>query len=391
MLLYSELGRHTPPPPPYSLSRRESARSKVAGEGSQRPTPPPPPPPPPYSSSSAAKPDCTTPSTDNLQRQSVVWDDSYLSRNGNAVLLPPMPPQRSAAQVSNSQQSFEDYPGSLMCNWSCPGLPAQPVEPRWTPVGVLGYPGPPLGGTRVPLPKCCLERLGHSTPPSSAFDADTRIRPDYEKLTSQSANELYLGHNVAPCATQPAIDSLASVAMMDQKSLHTSNRQLSKDMASLTNIVTKDATRSFEAFDTMCSWSWTATQSQQAVERRATMTMPPTAQELGAVEKLLGLKNLLDVRDVNTSERDPGDRIDESMRTVMIPKGQGYASPARPIHGPRHSEDYTASQARNRCSHGVHSSHRRSSASARFSPYKRGQSTTTERMERRLGNAVDRR
>ena len=390
MLLYNELGRHTPPPPPYSLSRRDSSRSKAASEGSQRPAPlPPPPPPPPYLSSSAAKPDCTIPSADNLRRRSVGWDISYLCRDDNAILLPPVSLQRSGVQVSTPQQSFEDYPGSLMSDWNRPSLPAQPVEPRWTPVGVLGYPGPPLGGTRTPLPMFQSEKWGHSTHPSFEFGAGTGIVPAHEKLTSRLPNGLYLGHSVAPCATQPAIHSLDTVAMIGQKPLHILKRQPSKDITSLRNIVTNDATGSVEAFDTMCSWSWAVAPSQQAIERRATLVMPPTAQELGAVEKLLSLKNLLDASDVNTRSGNRSDGEQAPVCAAMGAKHPGYTFPALPKQESWPSNHYTSSRGRNKGSYGVHSSHRRSSASARFAPYKRRQSTMAERMGRRLGSAVD--
>ncbi|KAF6217673.1 hypothetical protein HO133_006775 [Letharia lupina] len=383
MLFYEELGRHTPPPPPYSLSKRRTTKVKLENEASQ---PPPPPPPPPYLSSTP-KPDCTIPSIDELWRQAVVSDGPYLARQGNAIPFPLVPLQRSATQVFDSEQCFGDSQGGLNCNWSCPGIPAHPVEPRWTPVGILGYPGPPLEGAMAPLPEYPLESGGHSVPRSFVFSPRTGIGLDHQKWTSQSPSTVSLGHNVVCHATQPPVHTLATRSMMDQKPLYTFRKQSSRDIASLANITTTDVTGSFGPSETMYSLS--ALPSQQAVEKRAKLTPRPTPQEFDAVRKVSDVKSPPDANQRSSSDGDASEGDGDSARVPKVAKGQDNAFPTRFKPDPRPSKDRTTSQRPDRVHHVSHSSHRRPSASARFEPYKRRQSKVAEMMKQRQGGAAE--
>lgn len=381
MLLYNELGRHTPPPPPYSLSKRDTTKIELANEVSQRSAPPPPPP---YLSSTP-KHDCTIPSIDDLRRQIEASDDSYLWRNCNAILLSPVPPQCSAAQGFNSQQSFEGSSGSLKSNWSFPRVPAHPVEPKWTPGGILGYPGPPLGGATAPLPRFPLERLGSSRPQNPVFTAGTRIGPTHGRLVPQPPSTVSLGHNGAPCTAQPPVHTMA---MMDQKPLHTFKIQAGKEIASLANNVrNSDATGSFEPCESMCRSS--AMPSRQAIRRRATLSTVPTPQDLDAVKKPSDGKSVLDANEDSSSYGDSSDGDDESTRVATVPKGQNFAFPARSGHEVRSSKDFTTSHRRDRGRPVSHFSYRRQSASARFMPYNRRQSKVADKMESEFGATVD--
>ena len=321
MVLYAELGRRTPPPPPFSLRKRSSTKVKV--EVSQ---PPAPPPPPPYLTSTP-KSDCPIPSIDELWRQAMSSDDSYMCRNRNAIQLPPVPRQCSVAQAFNSQQEF---PENRKYSWYCPRVPAHPVEPKWAPVGIPAYSGRPLGGATAPLLEFPRERIDHSTPRSLADSEGTRIHLDHVNLASQSTG---------------------TVVMMDQKPLHALRKQSSRDIASLTNIITTtDATRS-------------ALPSQQAVKKLPTVS---PLQGPDAVEKVADVKSLMDANEGSSSHVDPKDGDGKSSLAGTALRGQDLASPARSNREPR----------------------KRPSASARFVPYERRQSKVAEKLEQRLGVAV---
>ncbi|KAL9064900.1 MAG: hypothetical protein Q9161_008574 [Pseudevernia consocians] len=381
MLLYNELGRHTPPPPPYSLSKRDATKIELTNEDSQRSAPPPPPP---YLSSTPRH-DCTIPSIDDLRRQIEAWDDSYLSRDCNAILLSPVHPQCSAGPGFDSQQSLEGPSGNLKSNWSFPRVPAHPVEPRWTPGGILGYPGPPLVGATAPLPGFPQERLGSSRHRNPVFTAGTRIGPTHGKLVSQPPSTVSLGLNVAPCAAEPPIHTMT---MMDQKPLHTFKSQAGKEIASLVNNVkNSDATGLFEPCEPMCPSS--VLPSQQAIRRRATLSTVPTSQDLDAVKNPSDGKSLLDANEDSSSNGDPSDGDDESTHVATVSKDNNFAFPARSGHEAEPSKDFTTSQRRDRGRPVPHFSHRRQSASARFMPYNRRQSKVTDKMEPRFGATVD--
>lgn len=381
MFLSPELGRHTPPPPPYSLSKRDTARIRLANETSQRP---PPPPPPPYLSS-APRSDCKIPSIDEVWRQAVASDGSYLFRNSNYTPLPPVPSQRFSTPIFDSQQGFGDSPGSGKYNWSCRGMPAHPVEPKWTPAGILGYSGPPLGGATVPLPNNHLESLRRSMPQSFVFTSGTRIGPDHEELTTQSPSATYLGPNAAPCVNQPPGYALATVKTPDQKQkpLPTFRKQSGKETASLANIITTDVTASFETSKPIRPLS--TLPSQQTLEKRVTLAAVSTARELSAVNNASNVKSLQGANEESSSSRDSSDVECVS----AVPKSQDLASPAGSKNRPQPSKERMAYQSRDGGRRASHPSQRKSSASARFMPYKRRHSKPAENAMQSLGGAVD--
>ncbi len=365
MPLFNELGRHTPPPPPYSLNKRDTGKSQSANEVSQRPAPPPPPP---YLTSTQ-KPDCKIPSIDSIWRQALASDDSYSCRNKSALFLSSAPRHRSAVQDPNPQQRLEDYPETWKYSWSRPGEPAHPVEPRWTPGGVLGYPGPPLGGATVLCPRFSVERLAHPIPHRVAFSAGTRARPHHDRLTSQLSRVVPSGNSVTSYATQPPIHTTTAVTRMDQKPPHTFRKQSNKDIASLANIVANTPSY-FQPYETMCPLSVLPSQ--------------------GKVEKLVKLPTSQELDDANEGSSGSGESSDgdgEPTRLAAVPEGQDYASSAQSRCETRPSKECMMSQGRERGHPASQSSRRRHSASARFMPYKRRQ-TVGEKMDRRFGGAV---
>ena len=376
MLVYSELGRHTPPPPPYSESKRDTSRFKLGNESSQRQALPPPPPP--YLSS-MPKSDCRIPSINELRRQGVILNDSYSCDYGNAIPFPLAPPQRSAAQIFDPHQSFEGCSGSWEYDRSCPGVPAHPVEPKWTPAGVLGYPGPPLG---VPFPKLSPETPSHSAPQGFVSSAGTRTSPGHESWVSQSPSTDFLGHIFPSCATRYPEHTRTTVTTMDQRPLQRSGKRSSKDVASFANITT-DATGLFESSENICPLS--ALPCQRGIGKRATLTRAPASQRLDAVERVSHVKSLLNVNDDSSSNGDSSGENGESNRAAMVRKGHDYASLARFKHETRVSKDYAMSRGQESSHHVPNFSNRRPSASARFAPYKRRQSKAAERMEQDPG------
>ncbi|CAD6574460.1 MAG: hypothetical protein ASARMPREDX12_006598 [Alectoria sarmentosa] len=373
MFLSPELGRHTPPPPPYSLSKRNTARIRLANETPQRP---PPPPPPPYLSS-APRSNCKIPSIDEVWRQAVASDGSYSFRNGNDTPLPPVPSQRSSAPIFDSQQGFGDSPGSWNHDWSCRGMPAHPVEPKWTPAGILGYSGPPLGGATVPLPENHLESLPRSMPQGFAFSAGPRFGPDREVLISQSPSAASLGPNTVPGASQPSINTLATVKTPDrkQKPLPTFRKQSSKETASLANIITTDVTASFEPSRPIRPSS--TLPSQRTLEKRVRLAAVSTARELSAVNNASNVRNLQCVDDECSRTGDLSDvecvspKDDQSTDARAVSKSSDLAFPAGSKHGPQPSKERTEYQSRDGDRRASHPGHRKSSTSARFMPYKR--------------------
>lgn len=376
LLLYEELGQRTPPPPPYSLRKRDTTKMRLANEVSHPPAPPPPPPP--YLTSTP-KPDCTVPSIDELWRQAVASDDLYLRRNGNAILLPPVPPER--AQVFSPQQ---DYLGHRKHNWCCPGVPAHPVEPKWAPVGVPAYPRRRLEKTAAPLPQYTLAGFDHTAHQTFVSSAGTGVRPDHEHLISQSPSTVT--RSVSSCPAHCPNHTLATVALMDQKPLQTFRMQSSRHIASLANIIENDATGSIQPFDFFYPRS--ALPSQQTVETRDTLISAPRSQGQDTAEKVADVRNLLRANEDSSGNDGPSDGDGDSTPAGTVPKGQKCASPARSDYEPRPPKDCTMSQGPNRRHHYSQSRHRRPSASARFVPYERRQSQAAEKMGQRVGDAV---
>ena len=383
MHLQNELGRHTHPPPPYSLSKRGTPKIEPAKDASQRPNPPPPPP---YLTNTP-KSDCSLPPIDGLRRQTVASDDPYLSHLGNAISLPPVSSQRSAAHNVGPQNGFPDCPGNWNYTRNCPETPAHPVEPKWTPVGILGYPGPLSMGATAPLPKFLRERIDHSTPQSFVCNAGTRIRADDNDCASQSSNIAVLGPYAASCATRPPIHTLKVLPTMILKSQRNFRRPSSKETASLANIITNDTTRAFRPYETICPPS--ALPYQQVIERRATLTNASTTQDLKATEKVADLKSLLGANEDINSDGEPSDGDRESTHAGKVPMGQDSASLSRIEHEHRPSKDGKTSRGRDGGHPASRSSHRRPSAPARFEPYQRPQSNMADRIRQRPGCEVD--
>ncbi|CAF9928878.1 MAG: hypothetical protein ALECFALPRED_004160 [Alectoria fallacina] len=373
MFLSQELGRHTPPPPPYSLSTRDTARIRLASETSQRP---PPPPPPPYLRS-APRSDCKIPSIHEVWRQAVASDGSYLFRNGNGIPLPPVPSQHFPPPIFDSQQGFVDYRGSS-------GMPAHPVEPKWTPVGILGYSGPPLGGATVPLPKTPLESLRRSMPQGFAFTAGTRIGPDHEGSTTQSPSALSLSPNAAPRASQPPGYTITTINKPNQKQkpLPTFRKQSSKETASLANIITTDVTAPFEPSNTICPLS--ALPSQQTPEKLAALAAVSRAKELNTVKNASNFKSPQGANEESSSAGDSSDvecvidKDGQSTPARAVSKSQDLTSPAGSKHGPQPSKERMDYQSRDGARRASHPGQRKPSASARFMPYQRRQSNAAE-------------
>ena len=362
MVLYNELGRHTPPPPPYSLNKRDTTKAKLAEEVSQGPAPPPPPP---YLNRTSIS-DCTIPPIEDIWRQAVIPDDSQLRSSGNNILLPPVPPQRCTAQVFNSQQRFGDLDGNRNPRPSSLGVPAHPVEPKWAPVGSISYLGPPMGGAATRVAKFPPEKLGQSTTQSCVFDAGTRIRPEHVKSSFQSPSTVSLGQIIASSPTH----ALATVTRMDQVPPHLFRKQSNKDNTSLTRSITTNATASLENPNNTNPLS--APLSQPAIKR---YTTPATLDELSVVQKVTDVNYLVDADKDSSSDGDLSHGDDKFTRLFEAPKAQEYTSPAPPKYEPQPSTDRTNFSKQTGGLRVSHTSHRRPSASARFEPYQRHQST----------------
>ena len=379
MLVYSELGRHTPPPPPYPESKRHTPKVKLRNKHSQVPAPPPPPPP--YLSSTP-KQDCKLPSIDELRRQAVIIDNPYLCHNGYAIPRPSVPTQQHAAQSFNSHISFKDYSGIWELDRSGLKVPAHPVEPKWTPVGVLGYPGPPLGSATAPLPKFSLEESSHSMPQGCPSGARVRTRPGPERRISQSAGMGCLGHSFPSCATQFPMHTRTQVRALGQKGLHMPSKRSSKVDAWLANANTNHAPAPFETSGTIRSMS--ALSPQQALEERTPLTHVSVSQGLDAVERISDVNSPLNLNDGSSSHGVSSDENGESHRAARVREGQYYAYLARSEYETRLPKGYTMSRGQDRDRHVQHFSARRPSASARFAPYQRRQPNAAERTEQRV-------
>ena len=384
MLLYSELGRHTPPPPPYPESKRNTPKATLRNEPSQVPAAPPPPPP--YLSSTP-KHDCKLPSIDELRRRAVIIDDPYLYHDGNAIPRPPVPTQQDAAQVLNSHMSFKDYAGNWEYDRSRLKGPAQPIEPKWTPVGVPGYPGPPLGLATAPLPKLSREGSSHSIPQGCKSSARARTRPDHERRIPHSTGIGYLGHSFPFCATHAPMHTRTIVPAVRQKGPHTPRKRSSKVDVWLANPNINHTTAPFETSEPI--WPWPALSPQQALEERTTLTQASASQGLDAVERISGVNSLLNLNDGSSSNGNSSDENGESNRAAMVREGQYYASPARVKYESRLSTDYAMPRGQDRGHHVQSFSTRRPSASARFMPYQQRQSKAAERIEQRLKVSQD--
>lgn len=365
MPFYLELGRHTPPPPPYSLGQRNRDSTKSANEASQRSDPPPPPP---YLNS-APETECTIPSIYELE-QTMAWDESKSSHNGNAFSLPPMPFQVSAAQTSNPGQGLEDYPRNQYCESIRFGIP---VEPEIVP-GFQGHPFRPL----AELP---LESGSPSAPQQNlVYNQGTALRPNHDTLNFQSLSTVSSGQNFASCNPQAPPPTLGAV---HQQPLPTFRRHSSTNITSLANTMTLDALASFGPSRTMYSPS--PLPSQQATERRATLTPLPTSQQSKIVGKVSNIQTLLDVNSDCSGHRKPSHWCGNDTRAMTQAKGQDYASPARLAGPSKHGTSHEGVKGRDVS----RSSHRRPSASVRFDPYKRRQPKLAEQTEQGSGGMVD--
>lgn len=378
MLSYSELGRHTPPPPPYSESKSGTPKATLGNGPAQVPAPPPPPPP--YLSSTP-KHDCNIPSMDELRR-AVVSDDPYLGHDGNAISLPPVPTQLSTAQGFDAHIGFKDYSRNWGYDRNRLGVPAHPVEPKWNPVGVLGYPGPSSGGARTPLPKLSLEGASHLMPHGCCASADSRTRPGKERRFSQSIGTGYLDSSFSSCATHAPMHTQTTVPAMGQKQLHTPRKRSNQVVASFGDANVNHTTAPLESSGIMCPFS--ILPSQQALEERAMVTQVPTPQGFDAVERLSDLGSPIYLNDASSNNEDSSDENGESNREAMVREGRCHASPARFNHGPRFPKDYTMAQGQDRGYHVQNFSTRRPSASARFAPYQRRRPNAAGTIDQRL-------
>ena len=366
MPFYQELGRHTPPPPPYSSGQRNKDSAKSAYEALQRSDPPPPPP---YLNS-APETESKIPSISELE-QTVASDEPNSPHNGNAISLPPVPFQVSAAQTSNPGQSLEDYPRNHYCESIRFGIP---VEPEFVP----GFQGHPMRS----LTELQLESRSHSAPQQNfVYNQGTGLRPNHDTLTFQSLSTVCSGQNVASYTPQAPPPTLAAV---DQQPLPTFRRHSSTNITSLANTMTFDALASFGPSRIMYSPS--PLPSQQSTERRATLTPLPTSQQSKTVGKVSDIQSLLDVNsDDSSGHRNPSNWRGNDIRAMTIPKGQGYESPARLAGQSKYGTSYERVKGRP----GSHSNHRRPSASVRFDPYMRRRSRVAEQTEQGLGSVVD--
>lgn len=317
----------------------------------------------------------------------MIIDDPYLCHNGNAIPHPSVPTQQYAAKVFNSHISFKDYSGIWDYDQSRLKVPAHPVEPKWSPVGVLGYPGLPVGVAMAPLPKLSREGCSHSMPQGCPCSAGTRTRPGHDRRISQSAGIGCLGHRLPPCATHAPMHTQTIVPAVRQKGLRTPRKRPSKVDAWLANPNINHTTVPLETSGTICPLS--APPPQQALEERTTLTQVSASQGLDAVERISDVDSLLYLNDSSNSDGDSSDENGESSRAAMAREGQYYGSPARVKYESRLSKDYTMPQGQDRGHHVQHFSTRRPSASARFTPYQRRRPKAAERIEQRLRVSED--
>ena len=233
---YNSLGRHTPPPPPYSLSKRDPVKTPAASQPSA--DPPPPPPPPPYLTSTQ-RCDCMNPAISNLapQRISPETLSSCTCNHSNPTLLGPLAVEQPARHlVSNEPRKIlgdNDY------KWRSTSTLALPIEPKWTPALITGFPGSVSGGraTVYQLP-ITLERLGQTALRERFLGADTVLGHDPPTAASTLSKSLPIGHSYADPVIQTPIHLPIPGATTDAKLIRPFRKQSSKDIASLANILT---------------------------------------------------------------------------------------------------------------------------------------------------------
>lgn len=282
--------------------------------------------------------------------------ESNLCHNGIDMSLPLVSYQVSGAQTPGLGPGFGDYPRNQYCESIRFGIP---VEPKVIP----GDRAHPLR----PFEKLPLESRSQSMPRQSLM-YNYSLAP-----TTASLN--------ASCVTQPPSHTSASV---DQHLLPVFRRHSSTNNSSLTHTMTHDGPASLEAFP--FTPPLYALPSQLGGERRATLPMVPTSQELNSGGKVADIKNLPEPKARGSRHEIPNDSYGGYTRATTLPSDPHPASLARLIAHPRDC----ASQGPEKRRLGPQvSSHRRPSISARFDPYKRRQSRVPEETEKRPEGVVN--
>lgn len=347
MPFYQELGRHTPPLPPYFQGQRNSSSAVSAYDASQRSDPPPPPP---YLNSTS-KTESTIPPIHELE-STVASGNSNLCQNGNDTTLPLVSYQVSGAQTPGLGQGFGDCPRNQYCESIRFGIP---VEPEVIP-GIRAHPLRPFE----------LESSSQSVPHQS-FVYNHSLAPNVASLNASSV-------------TQPPFHASITI---DQQSLLMFRRHSSTNNLSHSKMTTHDAPASLEAFP--LTPPLFALPSQQGGERRATLPLLPTSQELDKVRKVADAKCLPEPKAISSRHEYPNDSYGGYTRATTLPNEHHPASPARLTTPSRDC----ASQGSEKRRLGPQVSHRRPSASVRFDPYKRRQSKVPDETEKKHGNVSD--
>lgn len=373
MPFYQELGRHTPPPPPYSQDQRKSSSTVSAYNTSQRSDPPPPPP---YlNSTSITEP--TIPAVHELG-QTITPADSNLCQDSNDTQLPIMSYQVSGAQTRGLGQGFGDYPRNQYCESIRFGIP---VEPEVIP-GVRAHP-------LRPFDKLPLESRSQSLPHQS-FVYNYPLAPRTASVD-------------ASCLTQSPSQTLATLnpQLLPLFRRHSSTN----NNTSLTNTVTHDGPASLEAFPFMPPLY--NLPSHPGNERRATLPLLPTSQELRSGPKVADVKHSPEPNTGRCRQHDienPSDNSSHHSGYYYIPLATTTTLPSKAPHPHTHpaspaqlssavpsprSRDFASSieKQNRRLPLGPH---KRLSAPVRFEPYKRRQSKVSEDgMGSKLGGKGD--
>ncbi|KAM0798764.1 hypothetical protein BDR22DRAFT_352193 [Usnea florida] len=384
MLQYNELGRHTPPPPPYSLSKRDPTKIQIAN---QPPAPPPPPPPPPPYLTSAPKCNCAIPTIDSLRRRTVAPEirPSSACHHSNPAFPPPVGFERDARPVvsNTSPQSIEDYPRSWKKNWRTASLPAHPVEPKWTPAGIPGLPGPLNGaGATMPPVQFPLERLGHSVPRQLVSSAETRVGSDCRKTTSASSNTLSTGQGRANCSTRPPprIVPLPG-AVKAAKPIPPSRKQSSKDITSLANIITAPSPGAIKPTKRPCPAPAIPSRLTAAPKSKA----PDPSENIQDVKKppqqLSDSSNLVDLSESEDKPTHPTSvlKTRNPGPIALIPPDGIQLSKDRKTRFPGHNRNERVSRLVTR----------KGLFSSRYEPYKRPQPSIAGNVKWRVGSGSD--
>lgn len=350
MPFYQDLGRHTPPPPPYSQDQGNSNSIILAYDASQQSDPPPPPP---YLSSTS-KTESPIPSFHELE-QTMPPTESNLCHNGNDKPLPLVSYQVSGAQTPGLGQGFGDYPRRQYCESIRFGIP---VEPEVIP-GIRAHP-------LRPFDKLPLESSSQSVPHQTIV-YNHSLAPNMASLN-------------ASFVTQPP--SHAS-AKRDQQSLPMFRRHSSTNSLSLTNTTTYDAPASLYSFG--LTPPLFALPSQLGGERRVTLPVVSTSQELNTAGRVADVKTLPEPKAICSRHENPNDSYGIYTRATTLPDERHRASPARLVAPSRDC----ASQGSEKRRLGPQVSHRRPSASVRFDPYKRRQSKVPEETEKKPEGVSD--